>query len=200
MLAEGGDAAALPETVQGIIAARLDLLSADEKNLLQDAAVVGRAFWPGALDASEELLRSLLRKEFVRRERRSSVAGEEEYSFAHALVRDVAYGQIPRAERAEQHRAAAAWIETLPADRAADRAEMVAHHYGAALELATASGVADDDLRRRARNSFRDAGERAMSLNAFGVAHGHLTAALELTADTDPERPDILFALGRAVY
>jgi class 3 adenylate cyclase/tetratricopeptide (TPR) repeat protein len=196
MLAEGSGAETLPESVQGIIAARLDLLSAEEKSLLQEAAVVGRAFWPGALDGSQELLRSLVRKEFVRRERRSSVAGEEEYSFAHALVRDVAYGQIPRADRAAKHRAAAAWIQTLPADRAAARAEMVAHHLGAALELAAASGVADDGLRSQAREAFRVAGERAASLNALPAAVRHLSAALELTADDDPERPRVLLALG----
>jgi class 3 adenylate cyclase/tetratricopeptide (TPR) repeat protein len=196
MLTEGSGTETLPETVQGIIAARLDLLSTEEKALLQDAAVVGRAFWPGALDASQELLRSLLRKEFVRRERRSSVAGEEEYSFAHALVRDVAYAQIPRADRAAKHRAAAAWIRTLPADRAADRAEMVAHHLGAALELAAASGLADDELQQQAREAFFDAGERAASLNAFGAAVRHLSAALELTPAGDPERPRLLLALG----
>jgi class 3 adenylate cyclase/tetratricopeptide (TPR) repeat protein len=199
MLGEGSGTETLPDTVQGIIAARLDLLSAEEKSLLQEAAVVGRAFWPGALDASQELLRSLLRKEFVRRERRSSVAGEEEYSFAHALVRDVAYGQIPRADRAAKHRAAATWIQTLPADRAADRAEMVAHHLGAALELAAASSVADDGLRSQAREAFRDAGERAASLNALPSAVRHLSAALELTADDDPERPRVLLALGLAL-
>ena len=199
MLAEGAAADALPETVQGIIAARLDLLGAAEKRLLQDAAVIGRAFWPGAVGASEELLRSLARKEFVRRERRSSIAGEEEYSFAHALVHDVAYAQIPRAERAARHRAAAAWIQTLPADRAADRAEMVAHHYAAALELTEASGQVDDELRSRARAALRDAGERAASLNAFPAAERQFAAALELTPDDDPERPRLLLALGRAV-
>jgi class 3 adenylate cyclase/tetratricopeptide (TPR) repeat protein len=199
MLAEGGGTEALPETVQGIIAARLDLLTAEEKSLLQDAAVVGRAFWPGPLGTSGELLRSLVRKEFARRERRSSIAGEEEYSFAHALVRDVAYAQIPRAERAAKHRAAADWIDTLPADRAADRAEMVAHHYGAALELAVASGLVDEELRRRARDAFRDAGERASSLNAFATAERHLVATFELVPEGDPERPRILLALGRVV-
>src|SRR5256714_1848599 len=196
MLGEGSGTETLPDSVQGIIAARLDLLSSEEKSLLQEAAVVGRAFWPGALGASQELLRSLLRKEFVRRERRSSVAGEEEYSFAHALVRDVAYGQIPRADRSAKHRAAAAWIQTLPADRAADRAEMVAHHLGAALEPAAAPRQADDGLRGQARAAFRDAGERAASLNALPAAVRHLSAALELTADDDPERPRVLLALG----
>src|SRR5258706_9495747 len=126
MVAEGAPPDALPENVQGIVAARLDLLSAEEKSLLQDPAVVGRVFWPRALGAEEERLHTLVRKEFVRRERRSSIAGESEYSFAHPLVRDVAYAQIPRGARAERHRRAAEWVESLPTDRAVDRAEMLA--------------------------------------------------------------------------
>ncbi|MGB2953501.1 MAG: adenylate/guanylate cyclase domain-containing protein, partial [Gaiellaceae bacterium] len=111
----------LPETVQGIIAARLDLLSTDEKRLIQNAAVVGKVFWSGAAGAidrsepwrTEEQLHALERKEFVQRAQDSSVAGETEYTFRHLLVRDVAYGQIPRAARVAKHRAAAAWIESL---------------------------------------------------------------------------------------
>src|SRR3954452_24161984 len=83
-----GDAA-LPETVQGIIAARLDALAPEEKALVQDAAVLGKVFWSGALAAMsglqrwtvEERLHGLERKEFVRRDRRSSVASETEYAF-----------------------------------------------------------------------------------------------------------------------
>ncbi len=139
----------LPESLQGIIAARLDALSAEEKALVQDAAVMGKVFWPGALAALggrerwalEEALHVLERKQFVRRERRSSVAGETQYAFLHLLVRDVAYGQIPRAQRAEKHRLAAEWIESLASDRSEDRAEMLAHHYLAALELVGAAGV-----------------------------------------------------------
>src|SRR5207342_2904083 len=111
----------------------LDALDPAEKTLLQDAAVIGKVVWVGALaDVSglepretEELLHALERKEFVRRERRSSVAGEGEYAFRHILVRDVAYGQIPRARRAELHERAAAWLESLAADRTEDRAEML---------------------------------------------------------------------------
>jgi len=97
-LERAGDAPALPETVQGIIAARLDILPAAEKALLQEAAVMGKVFWLGAAaaigelgpDAVETLLHALERKDFIRRERRSSVAGETEYSFRHVLVQDVA--------------------------------------------------------------------------------------------------------------
>ena len=94
MLSERPRETVLPETVQGLIAARLDTLPREEKELLCDAAVVGRAFWVGALGPErwtlEERLHALERAEFVRRERRSSVAGEIEYSYRHALMRDVA--------------------------------------------------------------------------------------------------------------
>ena len=94
----------LPETLQGIIAARLDGLPEAEKGLLQDAAVVGKVFWASSIgrgpEAATASLHSLERKGFVRRQRRSSLEGESEFAFAHALVRDVSYGQIPRADRA----------------------------------------------------------------------------------------------------
>ena len=194
MLAEGAEPDALPETVQGIVAARLDLLPPEEKSLLQDAAVLGRAFWPGAVGADDERLRGLVRKEFVRRERRSSIAGETEYAFAHALVRDVAYGQIPRAARAEKHRQAADWISSLPADRAVDRSALLAHHYSAALELGEAAGLDLSELHEPARLAFADAGRRALSLSGHAAADRFLSAALDLVAPDDPELASLLLA------
>jgi predicted ATPase len=105
MLAERGGAEEfpVPETVQGIIAARLDALSVDEKRLLQDAAVLGKVFWLGAITGgldrhtAELRLHALERKDFIQRAHRSAVAEEAEYAFLHVLVRDVAYGQIPPA-------------------------------------------------------------------------------------------------------
>ena len=138
----------LPESLQALIAARLDTLSPERKSLLQDAAVLGKVFWVGALaeiggrdqDELELALHELARKELVRPARVSSMEGESEYSFWHLLVRDVAYGQIPRAERARRHRAAAAWIERKAGERVEDLAEVLAHHYLQALELAQAAG------------------------------------------------------------
>ncbi len=132
----------LPENVQGIIAARLDGLEPEQKSLVQDVAVVGKAFWLGAARAistlegrtAEVALHALERKGFVRRERDTSIAGDTEYTFLHVLVREVAYGQIPRAARAEKHRLAAEWIESL--GRPEDHAEMLVYHYGEALALA----------------------------------------------------------------
>jgi class 3 adenylate cyclase/tetratricopeptide (TPR) repeat protein len=191
MVAEGAPVTALPETVQGIVAARLDLLAPEEKALLQDAAVSGRTFWPGALgivSADDDRLYALVRKEFVRRELHSSIAGEEQYSFAHALVRDVAYSQIPRAARSEKHRRAAEWITTLPPDRARDRAALLAHHYGAAVELGRAAGIDVSELVVPARDAFGEAGDRAEALGSLPAAHSFYSAALELAGGEDVER------------
>ena len=208
MLEERGDGAELqlPETVQGIIAARLDGLSEVEKALLQDASVVGKVFWLGSVRAigavesgpAEEALRGLERKELVQRARRSSVEDEGEYAFSHLLVREVAYGQIPRAARADKHRAAAEWVEAL--GRTDDHAEMLAAHYSRALEYARAVGSADADLAERARHALRDAGDRASSLNAWPAAAGFYAEALELWPDEDPELPQLRFRCGRARY
>ena len=193
----------LPETIQGIIAARLDGLSAQEKRLLQAAAVLGKVFWSGGaaslagLDAQTlaQTLHSLERKGLIRRERRSAVSGEEEYAFRHVLVRDVGYGQIPRAERGAKHVAAAEWIEAL--GRADDHAELVAHHYAAALELARAAGTADSALEGDARLSFVRAGDRSYRLGAFPAALRFYTDALELPAG-EVERALVRFAHARA--
>jgi len=204
MLAERGTLEDLPETVQGIIAARLDVLSEDEKRLLQDAAVVGKIFWLGSVcaiggfdqRAAEEALLALERKELVHRARRSSVEGEAEYGFRHLLVRDVAYGQIPRADRAVRHRAAAAWVEAL--GRPEDHAEMLASHYLNALEYARAAGTDDAELAACARPVLRDAGERASALYAWPAAARFYTEALELWPEDDPERPYVLYRCGVA--
>ena len=95
--------AEVPETVQGIIAARLDALESDEKRCSRLPRLSGRCSgWARSLRSpdlpwdAEEQLHALERKELVRRDRRASVAGETEYAVRHVLVRDVAYGQIPR--------------------------------------------------------------------------------------------------------
>jgi class 3 adenylate cyclase/tetratricopeptide (TPR) repeat protein len=203
---EGGEGSALPESVQGIIAARLDGLPADDKGLLQNAAVLGRVFWEGAIASLagldrrevEQRLHGLERREFVRRERRPSVAGMNEYSFRHLLVRDVAYSQIPRAARGDKHRRAAEWIESL--GRPEDHAEMLAHHYLSALELARAANEPTEELAERARNALREAGDRASALGAFPHAARFYASALELWPRDDQARPSLLLSCGKAEY
>jgi class 3 adenylate cyclase/tetratricopeptide (TPR) repeat protein len=202
MLIERPADVVLPETVQGMIAARLDTLLPEEKDLLQDAAVLGKVFWLGALGRErwtlEERLHVLERKEFVSRQRRSSVAGEEEYAFRHSLVRDVAYDQIPKAERAGKHRAAAEWIESL--GRAEDHAELLAHHYLSALEFATSAGQATAGLAERGAAVLQNAGERALALSAYDAATRFFTAAADISHVGSPERARLLFQIGRTRY
>jgi predicted ATPase/class 3 adenylate cyclase len=192
----------LPETLQGIIAARLDGLPDSEKSLLQDAAVVGKVFWASSIgqsaDAATASLHSLERKGFVRRQRRSSLEGESEFAFAHALVRDVAYGQIARADRAAKHRVTAEWIASL--GRPEDHAEMLAYHWSSALELVRASGSDDDEIAERTRLALRDAGDRAFRLNSYPVAAAQYEDALALWPEDDAERPELMFRHARALY
>jgi class 3 adenylate cyclase/tetratricopeptide (TPR) repeat protein len=195
---ERGDVA-VPENVQGTIAARLDALPDSEKRLLQDAAVLGKVFWSGAVAADDAALHALERKGFVRRERRSAVAGQAEFAFRHVLVREVAYGQIPRAARADKHLVAVDWIESL--GRAEDHAELIAHHYASALELLEASGgKVSGEISERARLAFRRAGDRAAALNAFGPAADQYAAALALWPVEDRDHARLEFEVARAEY
>src|SRR5262249_1591861 len=114
----------------------------------------------------------------------------------HLLVRDVAYGQVPRASRAEKHLGAARWIEQL--GRREDHAEMLAYHYLQALELTTAAGGDASPFAEAAREALADAGERAFGLNANDAAARFFRAALDLTPAGDPSRGRLLLRLGRA--
>jgi DNA-binding SARP family transcriptional activator/tetratricopeptide (TPR) repeat protein len=204
----------LPETVHAIIAARLDALDPAEKAVLQDAAVLGRVGWIGGLQAIgghnrsalQEYLDRLETRDFIYRASRSSMAGEREYGFRHVLIRDVAYGQIPRAERSQKHRRAASWLESLSANWARERperyaanlAELLAYHYGRALSFSEAAGRSDEDLARRTRVALRDAGDRVTALGVHAIAARYYSRALELWPADDPDRPELEFLAGRA--
>jgi hypothetical protein len=197
----------LPDSVQGIIAARLDALRREEKALLQDAAVLGQTFWVGALaavgsvprESVEERLRVLERKDFSRRDRGSTLASELQYEFRHVLVRDVAYAQIPRSLRAEKHRRAAQWLESL-GGRSHDQAELLAYHYVTAYELARETGEATEELAVRARQAAQEAGDHATAVAAYGSAARFYETALRLAPPDDPARAHLLFRFGRASF
>jgi class 3 adenylate cyclase/tetratricopeptide (TPR) repeat protein len=192
----------LPETLQGIVAARLDCLSAEEKAALQDASVVGKVFWTGTLHRDERettpLLHSLERRGFLIRQRRSSVETEGEWAFAHMLLRDVAYGQIPRADRALKHRETAEWIDSL--GRSDDHAELLAHHWRSALEFARAAGQDIGALETPTRLALRAAGDRTFAVNAYPAAAGYYGDALALWPEDDEERPQLLYRFADALY
>jgi len=197
MLVERGDVRdlAVPETVQALMAARLDTLAPELKALLHDASVVGRVFWAGAVAAMTGRsrddvgrdLRELGRREFVRPVRVSSVEGEDEFSFWHALVRDVAYQQIPRSPRADKHVAAARWVEETAEERVEDHAEILVYHYGEALELAQAAGDERRDVATTLVRFLLLAGDRATQLDTH-AAEAYFRRALALSEGDDLAR------------
>jgi class 3 adenylate cyclase/tetratricopeptide (TPR) repeat protein len=160
----------IPDTVQSVLAARIDLLDPIDKRIAQTAAVVGRVFWPGPVaelaGASapdvEAALRRLEDREIVLSRPGSSLAGQAEYIFKHVLTRDVAYESLPRKERAPAHAAVAGWVERTAGDRAAEFAEVLAYHYATAATLERdAGGAIEPDLRRGALGWLLRASEDA---------------------------------------
>ena len=192
----------VPDSIQALLAARLDTLSPQDKALLQDAAVVGKVFWAGALvamggrDPTEvaEVLHELRRKELVRPARASSMAGESELGFWHVLIRDVAYAQIPRSERMDKHEAVARWLPERAGERVEDVAEVLAHHTGTALDLAVATGhdAAAERLRPDALRFARLAAGKALGMDTTAAIRLY-ERALALADEDDAEYPRLLF-------
>jgi class 3 adenylate cyclase/tetratricopeptide (TPR) repeat protein len=197
-----------PDSIQALIAARLDLLAPARKAALQDASVIGKVFWAGAVAAMGGrdgasvvgALEDLVRKELVVQAEVPSIEGEAEYVFWHVLVRDVCYSQIPRAARAEKHRAAAAWLERVASQRLEDVADVLAHHYTTALRLTKAIGRADAalELEAPALRFLTLAGDRALALDV-SRAEANYAGALELAPPGHPERPALLARWADAV-
>jgi class 3 adenylate cyclase/tetratricopeptide (TPR) repeat protein len=194
----------VPETVHGLIGSRLDLLSEAERHAIEDAAVVGKVFWEGSINALgshddvRTSLRGLVAREWIRPIRKSSVEGETEYAFWHALTRDVAYGRIPRRARAEKHQLIANWIESAAGERASDHAELLAYHFESALEIAQAAGVEDvETLREETKRTLVMAGDRSAVLDPARAA-SYFQRALDLYGDSDPEAASLLIKLGSA--
>jgi class 3 adenylate cyclase len=200
---------AVPGSIQALVAARLDTLPLERKALLQDAAVMGKVFWSGSVSAMsghdrqevEQALHDLARKELVRPARQSSMEGEVEYAFWHLLVRDVAYEQIPRAQRAARHIKAATWLENKAAGRVEDLAEVLAYHTGEALKLAEIQGDATlhADVAPAAARYALLAGERALGLDT-AKALTLLERARALIPETDRTFALVLLRWGDAAH
>jgi class 3 adenylate cyclase len=186
----------IPDDVQAVILARIDLLDPMEKRALQHSAVVGRSFWSGAvteLSGAEDLeptLRTLQQKEFIVERITSSIAGEIEYQFKHILIRDVAYESLPRRARGEAHAAVANWIEELGTDRLHERSELLALHYRKAYAY-----LSDDGYRVLARTYCMAASRNAYRKAAFTRAEWFGRRAADLSMGAE-EKVDALEALG----
>lgn len=132
----------IPNSMRQFIAARLDALPAAERVLVQDAAVAGDAVWDAWLVGIDpardtaQLLASLERRGLLRRAVTTAVAGAAEYTFKHALIRDVAYDSLSRRVRAQRHGSLAEWLSAASVDGSpVVPARLLAHHYGAAWDL-----------------------------------------------------------------
>jgi class 3 adenylate cyclase len=164
-------AAFLPTTIRGIIAARLDALPPPERAVLLDAAVSGRVFWRGALEriaADPETLSSALaeleRRELIARETVSAFEGDQQYTFKHVLVRDVAYELLPRAGRRERHRETALYLEQVSGEFGEAGAALARHwrdagdHARAVDYFVAAAEVAEHGwAKERAAALYREA-------------------------------------------
>jgi class 3 adenylate cyclase/tetratricopeptide (TPR) repeat protein len=205
---EGIEEVEIPDTVQGVLAARIDLLDATDKRIAQAAAVVGRVFWPGPVaDLTgaepgdlEDALRRLEDRELVLSRPGSSLAGQPEYIFKHVLTRDVAYESLPRKDRPRAHATVAAWLERTAGDRAVEFAEVLAYHYGTAAALERDAGpAADQGLRRSALEWLQRASEVAPP--RVGVKKAERLAENALHVATEPlERVGALQTLAEAFF
>ncbi|HEY4413689.1 MAG TPA: AAA family ATPase, partial [Gaiellaceae bacterium] len=175
----------IPDTLQALIAARIDRLPTAARAALQRAAVMGRIFMAGALDhVSPELadvddaLDELLLRDLIVAEPRASISGEQAYKFKHVLIREVAYAGLSKGSRADLHYAFATWL----GERAGDELlEIRAFHLDQAARLLTElDGTAPADLREEAAVMLTSAGHRALSREAFRSARKLLLRAVEL--------------------
>jgi class 3 adenylate cyclase/tetratricopeptide (TPR) repeat protein len=183
-----------PTSLQGLIGSRLDQLARPEKRLAQNASVVGTVFWPGAVvhlqgdpppEGAELVgrLRSLEQRDFVREHELSTVAGEREFAFKHILIRDVAYGQLPKGRRMELHMRFADWVRALPTE---EFIEIVAWHLERSCKLA--AEVARTPVEPPVHDAVAAlcaAAEKAKRREGWREAERYFARALELVQEDD---------------
>jgi class 3 adenylate cyclase/tetratricopeptide (TPR) repeat protein len=200
--------AALADSVQAVIAARLDALAPRLKAVLADASVAGEVFWDGLVASlggrsradAAEALDELTARQLVYRVRASRMAGQKEYAFGHALTREVAYGQLPRLARARKHAAVVSWIEGEAGAGGEEPAEVLSHHCLAGLELAEAAGESELAmwLKEPAIRYLTAAGKTALFLDVR-AAERHFSRAMELAGPSCDEHPDLLLGYARVL-
>jgi tetratricopeptide (TPR) repeat protein len=189
----------LPDTVQAVLAARLDALEPFERRLVQQAAVVGRTFWEGSLAPLagsdqrelERALVSLQEKDILALGAESQLTGERELAFKHVLIRDVAYGMLPKVVRARKHFEVGNFIEERAGDRTDEVVSLLAEHYGRAAALGREGGLGMDELdgmQRRAMLFLEQAGDAGALLFANRESAAHYRHARQICPQDG--RPD----------
>ena len=205
-LAEGGSAA-IPGSIQAVLVARIEALPLAERRVLQEAAVVGRIFWEGPVRLAlgttdvDEPFRRLAERGLVFTRPTSSLSGEVELSFKHALLRDAAYGTMTAAHRARSHASVGRWLEGIADDPKADLAGLIGEHYRLAIEQdpdgrAWPDPADRERVRSRALRYLMVAGSSAHQRYSIDRAIELHEAALRL-ATSDAERARAHAALGQ---
>ena len=180
----------IPDSVHGVIAARIDLLDAPARDALRRCSVIGRRFWPDAVGVSTELVAGI-GGGLVAESAESAMGAMREFSYRHALTRDVAYSSLSRPERRELHVQVADWIVRLSAEQGREDSELIADHLIRAIE----NGADDPVLFRRAVDAQRRAGQAALARGAAQSALPMLMRAHELSDDpAERRRIDLLIA------
>jgi class 3 adenylate cyclase/tetratricopeptide (TPR) repeat protein len=196
----------IPDSVQAVLAARIDLLPARPKQVLQHAAVVGRVFWTGSLgeratDTLDEQLDVLEGRDLISTRLGSAFRGERECIFRHVLTRNVAYESIPRRDRADLHAQVAAWLDDVASGREGEFAELLAHHWSEAHRGAIAgSDAVSAEIERRRLLAYRwclAASKETYRRSVADRARTFAQRALDLAASPD-EVADAALAVGEA--
>jgi class 3 adenylate cyclase/tetratricopeptide (TPR) repeat protein len=176
----------VPSTIRRLIAARLDGLPREEKAVVQDAAVSGEATWDGLLEhlsagrGSKHAVEALQERGLLVRREPSALPGAVELEVKHVLIREVAYGSVPRAERSAKHLAIAAWLEAREDLLREDPIAWVAHHRERAWELGRSRvGPASDETAALAVGSLRRWADRTFAYEA-GLAASIYERALAI--------------------
>ena len=210
MLGEEGHELETPPTIQGLLAARLDRLSADERAVIQRASVVGKRFWEGPVaylspESSRSTvgteIQSLMRKGLIVSDR-PIVPGEEGYRFGHLLIRDAAYAGISKKERADLHERFARWIEETSGDRLIEVEEILGYHLEQAFRYVSQLYPADERRRQlatRAAERLGAAGRRALGRGDASAATNLLGRAASVLPADAPGRAQLLGELGAAL-
>jgi class 3 adenylate cyclase/tetratricopeptide (TPR) repeat protein/Arc/MetJ family transcription regulator len=180
----------IPDSVQALIAARIDLLPNREKRLLQHAAVIGRVFWRGALNhlapelVDDRVFDALCDRDLISIIERSAIPGDRAYQFSHVLIREVAYAGMTKAERAVKHREFADWLEQRESGE--DLVEIRAHHLDQTTALLEElEGSVPPELAARTAAALEQAGHLALARDSFGAARRLFRRSLELEPTLD---------------
>ncbi|MFY9588699.1 MAG: adenylate/guanylate cyclase domain-containing protein [Actinomycetota bacterium] len=194
---------AAPETVQAVIAARLDRLQPEELNVLQCAAVIGEVFWWGGVSALVDdatpaevgrRLQALARKDLIRPDP-STFFSEDAFRFGHLLIRDVAYEALPKRVRADMHERMARWVAERAAERSAEFDEIIGFHLERAHRYLSEVAPRDERIPGMALGAaerFARAGRRSEDRGDMPAAINLLSRAAELTPADDADRLTLL--------